>query len=194
MARRKRYPNSDRPVKQQALFLDRDGVLNPDVGYTHKPEDAILFPDVVPSLLEVQRMGFLIVVVSNQSGIGRGHFSPADSKSFNALLTRRLNEEGIRIQLENFYICPHSPDDKCDCRKPNPGLLLKAAEERKLDLSRSFLIGDKESDVEAGRRAGVFTILLNREALPRTSQADRVVSNLFDAVRFLKGGPRTSDS
>jgi D-glycero-D-manno-heptose 1,7-bisphosphate phosphatase len=153
---------------KRGVFLDRDGVLVPDVGYPHKISDAVPLNDVAPALVRLQRAEYELIVVSNQSGVGRGLFPLKDVELFNAALCANLREAGVNLGLKDFHICPHAPDQDCDCRKPKPGLLLKAARERSLDLSQSFLIGDKETDVEAARAAGVQPILLNREkgALP----------------------------
>jgi histidinol-phosphate phosphatase family protein len=149
-------------MTRACIFLDRDGVLVADIGYPHKIVDAIPLDNVSSALSRLQKAGFELVVVSNQSGVGRGLFSSEDVARFNAALCSNLSGEGVKLTVEDFYICPHAPGDSCDCRKPKPGLLLRAASERSLDLSRSFLIGDKETDIEAAKAAGVHPILLTR--------------------------------
>src|SRR5262249_47576785 len=144
-------------ILKPAVFLDRDGVLNLDVGYPHLLRDAVLYPDVIPALLKIQRAGYVLLVVSNQSGIGRGLFDVNTVCRFNDAVAKQLRKGGVRINRRNFYICPHGPRDGCDCRKPRPGLLLAAARKRRIDLRASFTIGDSESDIEAGRRAGTRT-------------------------------------
>ena len=152
-------------MKRPAIFLDRDGTLIEDVGYPHRPEDLRLLPGVVPALQKLQALGFVLVVVTNQSGIARGYFSEDQMHAFHALLGQQLIQAGVRI--EAFYHCPFHPEAsvaeyRCDSplRKPKPGMLLLAAEERGLDLSVSFAIGDKKSDVLAGQAATCRTILV----------------------------------
>jgi len=144
-----------------AVFLDRDGVLIEDVGYPHRDEDLKLIPGAVEAVRRWNAAGLATVVVTNQSGVARGLFSLERMEAFNALMVARLADEGARIDA--VYACPFHAEavdarfrhpDHPD-RKPNPGMILRAARDLGLDLSRSFLIGDKTSDLEAARRAGV---------------------------------------
>jgi len=174
-------------VKQRAaVFLDRDGVLNGDVGYPHRLEDAILFDDVVPALRRIQNAGYVLLVVSNQSGVARGLFTLNQVSRFNRAIAEQLHKANIRITGKNFYVCPHGPRDECSCRKPKPGLLLKAARQHKIDLERSFTIGDEETDIEAGRRAGTQTVLLDRAGKNRKTKADLVASSLSEAADLVQ--------
>ncbi len=139
-----------------AAFLDRDGVLNVDHGYTFRPEDLELMPTAAAAVRLLNDAGYYVIVVTNQSGVARGFFSEATVKSFNAHLQDALLADGGRIDA--FYYCPHHPDGKikelairCHCRKPHPGMLEQAARDRPIDLSRSFLIGDKDHDVAAAQ-------------------------------------------
>ncbi len=152
-------------MKRPAVFLDRDGTLIEDVGYPHRLEDLRLLPGVVPPLQKLQALGFVLVVVTNQSGIARGYFSKDQMHAFHALLGERLEAAGVRI--EALYHCPFHPNASVaeyrgdsPLRKPKPGMLLLAAEEHGLDLAASFSIGDKKSDVLAGQAAGCRTILV----------------------------------
>ncbi len=144
-----------------AIFLDRDGVLIEDVGYPHRDEDLRLVPGAAEAIRAWNEDGRVVVVVTNQSGVARGLFSLERMQSFNALIAARLAEAGARIDA--VYACPYHPDavedrwrhpDHPD-RKPNPGMILRAADDLDLDLGGSILIGDRESDLEAARRAGV---------------------------------------
>ncbi len=172
-------------TSRPALFLDRDGVLNPDVGHPHRPEHARLFEDVIPALKRIQAVGYVMVVVSNQSGVGRGLFGRADVDRFNRLLGDKLSGGGVEIPLDHFYVCEHAPDAECSCRKPRPGLLLAAAERLHLDLTRSLMVGDRQSDLETARRAGVRGILLSRES-SRERNTPHVVSSLHDVADLLE--------
>ncbi len=148
------------PLKP-AAFLDRDGVLNRDVGYPHLEEHLELISGAARAVRHLNLMGFFTVIVTNQSGVARGLFSLEQMNAFNALVVRRLAEAGGVIDA--VYACPYHDvasdprwlhPDHPD-RKPNPGMILKAATEQGLALDQSLLIGDRESDIEAARRAGI---------------------------------------
>jgi D-glycero-D-manno-heptose 1,7-bisphosphate phosphatase len=136
-------------VADRAVFLDRDGVLIADKGYVSRPEDVEILPGVREALLNLQAAGWRLIVVTNQSGIGRGLFTVEDFER----VTYRMREL-IQVEFGGIFFCPHIPEDGCDCRKPRPGLLLKAAKEMGIDLAQSVMVGDRLSDVEAGTAAG----------------------------------------
>lgn len=144
-----------------AVFLDRDGVLIEDTGYPHLEEHLRLIPGAPEAVRRLTALGYLCVVVTNQSGVARGLFSEEQMKAFNALLVRRLASKGAVVSA--VYACPFHVDaiddryrhaDHPD-RKPNPGMILRAIDEHHIDPARSFLIGDQPSDLEAARRAGI---------------------------------------
>ena len=164
-------------MSSTAVFLDRDGVINPDVGHPHRVSDAVLFPDVGPALRRLQTAGHRLVIVSNQSGVGRGYFGLDQVVRFNTALMTALHQEGVAIDIEHFYVCPHAPSDNCSCRKPKPGLLVAAATALDLRFTDSFIVGDAGSDMEAGRAVGLTTIFLNRDRDAVTPQADWVHDN-----------------
>ena len=144
-----------------AVFLDRDGTLNEERHYLYRREDWVWIPGVVDSLARLSAAGFALVVVTNQSGIARGMYAREDVDVLHAWVQEDLLlRAGIRF--EGFYVCPHHPDfsGECQCRKPGPGMLLMAAAEHGLDLSASWMIGDKSADVLAGRAAGCRTVLV----------------------------------
>jgi D-glycero-D-manno-heptose 1,7-bisphosphate phosphatase len=134
------------------VFLDRDGTLVRDHGYTHRVEDYALLPGVVPALRRLAAAGFGLAIVTNQSGIGRGLFRLADYHVFERHLEADLAAQGVPIAASFF--CPHRPDEGCACRKPAPGLLLRARDVLGAELARSFVIGNALRDVEAGLAAG----------------------------------------
>jgi D-glycero-D-manno-heptose 1,7-bisphosphate phosphatase len=144
-----------------AVFLDRDGVLIEDTGYPHQEEHLRVTPGAIAAVARLNRAGYLCVVVTNQSGVARGFFTEEEMHAFNALIVRRFAAGGAHIAA--VYACPYHPDAKTDRwrhpdhpdRKPNPGMIYKAVAEQGIDPSRSFLIGDQESDLEAARRAGM---------------------------------------
>jgi len=138
-----------------ALFLDRDGVINEEINYLYKIEDFVFINEIFEICSFYQQNGYKIVVITNQAGIARGLYSEKDLFILNDWMTEQFLEKGIKI--EKIYYCPHHPEysGNCDCRKPNPGMIFKAEKELDLDLMRSVLIGDKDSDLEAGINAGI---------------------------------------
>jgi D-glycero-D-manno-heptose 1,7-bisphosphate phosphatase len=167
-------------VKTRAAFLDRDGVINsrpPEHAYVRHPDQLDLIPGAAEAVQLLREGGFVPVVVSNQRGVARGLVTHA---------TLRAIEEKIRaggIPIERFYYCPHGRDTGCDCRKPRPGLLLKAAKDLDLELGQSVMIGDAESDISAGRAAGCFTV---RVGPSRTeTAAEALVETLLEAAILL---------
>lgn len=143
--------------KQPAVFLDRDGTIMRDVDYCGDPNDVELLPGVRQALRQLKDRGYKLVVITNQSGIGRKLFSEQQYRSVEAELERQIGDNVI----DATYFCPHLPDAGCKCRKPSPEMVLNAARDHDVDLARSFFVGDKPSDVECGRNAGVKTILVH---------------------------------
>ena len=144
-----------------AVFLDRDGVINVDHGYVSTWERFEFLPGVPDALRALQDAGYLLIVVSNQSGIGRGYYCEADVESLNQAVAQHLGST-VGVTLSEFYHCPHHPTEaegefrrQCDCRKPAPGMIRQAVLDHGIDLTTSLLVGDKDSDIEAGRAAGV---------------------------------------
>ena len=152
--------------KQRAILLDRDGTLVHSSHYPSRPEQLILYDGIGPQLALLQHMGFRIVVVTNQSGIARGYFTENDLGRMHDYLREQLRP--FDVTLDAIYYCPHHPDGvidslaiRCECRKPRPGMLLRAAQDLDLDLHTSWFLGDILDDVEAGNRAGCNTILVD---------------------------------
>jgi len=182
-------------MTDRAIFLDRDGTLVHPRHYPSRPEDLLLYDGIGPELHALQGAGFRLVVITNQSAIARGFFAPADLDRMHAYLCSRLAEWDVR--LDGIYYCPHHPDGivpelavRCECRKPRPGMLLRAAEELDLRLEESWVVGDILDDVEAGNRAGCRTILvdLGTESPPatRTRQPTYVASSTLHALRIIQ--------
>jgi D-glycero-D-manno-heptose 1,7-bisphosphate phosphatase len=140
------------------VFLDRDGTLVREVGYGHRLEDYELLPGVAPALRRLADAGYRLAIVTNQSGIGRGIFTEADFERFQRRLLDDLAGAGVRI--EATYFCPHRPDEGCGCRKPLPGLLHRARDERRAALADSWVIGDHVKDMELARAAGCRGVLV----------------------------------
>ena len=189
---------------RRAAFLDRDGVINIDRGYVVRPEEFEFVDGVFEGASTLQRLGFALVIVSNQSGIGRGLYSEADLDVLNRWMLRQFEQRSIRI--EGLFHCPHHPTEAigryrrdCDCRKPAPGMLLQAARELNLDLQRSALFGDRASDLQAAANAGVpLRYLLGTDGLSRPAPADppglstAQFSNLKEAAASFELGDAVS--
>lgn len=174
-----------------AVFLDRDGTLNIDKGYVHRIEDWEWIPGAIDAIAAFKKAGFLVIVVSNQAGIARGYYHEQDVINLNLMISRELKEHGTVI--DKFYHCPHHPDfgaiRECVCRKPMPGMIEKATQDFDIDLGRSWLVGDKTSDIQAGLAAGVKAILVqtgygsNERALLR--DGDICVTDIVAASRYI---------
>lgn len=170
-----------------AVFLDRDGVINEDIGYLHRIEQFRFTPGALQAACQLYEMGYALVVVTNQSGIARGFYTEVDFQRLTEWMCEQFRAAGA--PLTAVYHCPHHPlagnGDHCDCRKPLPGMLLKAATEYQLDLAHSLMVGDKEDDVRAGRSAGVrFAV---RIGLPATeTEADGLLQSLAELPLWLQ--------
>jgi histidinol-phosphate phosphatase family protein len=146
-------------LSDRAVFVDKDGTLIEDVPYNVDPALLRFTPGAIEGLRLLNSQGWRLIVVTNQPGIALGYFDEEALAHLQQALTRMSADEGIA--LEGFEACPHAPDDGCTCRKPQPGLLQRAARLYGIDLSRSWMVGDILNDVEAGRRAGCRTVLLD---------------------------------
>lgn len=139
--------------RRQAFFLDRDGVINVDHGYVSRIDDFFFMDGIFPVLRYLSAKGYLLIVVTNQSGIGRGYYTEEDFNTLTVWMSKQFSDEGI--ELTAVYSCPHSPEESCACRKPAPGMFFQAEVEHNLDLSASWMLGDKESDMQAAQAAGI---------------------------------------
>jgi len=177
---------------RRALFLDRDGVINVEKNYVHRIEDFEFLPGIFDLTATARDLGLALVVITNQAGIGRGYYSEADFQRLTDWMLSEFRSRGIDI--ERVYHCPYHPTagvgeylrESFD-RKPNPGMILRAREDLKLDLGSSVLLGDKESDMAAGRAAGVGHLLLLRHGTDTTAASTDVVviDDLFQARAWL---------
>lgn len=144
--------------QMKAVFLDRDGTINIDHGYVHKVKDFEFIEGAVEGLKKLQSAGFAMFIITDQSGIGRGYYTMEDFEDVSRHLSAELKAHDINIK--KTYYCPHSPEDNCECRKPNIKMLLDAKKDFGIELKNSYLIGDKESDILTGKRAGCRTVLV----------------------------------
>lgn len=185
--------------KNIAVFLDRDGTINEEVGYLDREEKLKILPAAFEAVRLVNQNGFKAVVVSNQSGIARGLFTEDFVRTINNRIAAAMVEKGAVI--DRFYYCPHHPSEGldpyrkiCNCRKPEPGLLLQAAADLNLDLSGSYMIGDHLRDIETARRAGAKGILvmtghgpdqLQSAEITSANRPDDIAPDILEAVRWI---------
>jgi D-glycero-D-manno-heptose 1,7-bisphosphate phosphatase len=179
---------------RRAVFLDRDGTINVEINYLHRIADLDLIPGVPAAIRALNDAGLLVIVVTNQAGIARGYYDEAALHALHEHMAEALATEGAHI--DGFYFCPHHPDfsGPCACRKPRPGMLLQAAEDHRIDLAQSWMIGDSAGDLGAARAAGCRAVLVRtgygREVeaqivageLPRP---DAIVDDIGAAVRLI---------
>ena len=176
----------------KALFIDRDGVLNQDNGYTFKVSDLKILDGVIEGLKAVQDLNYKIFIITNQSGIARGFFTLRDLQHFMKTLLMILEDSDIF--MTDYFSCPHHIEGvlaeftkSCECRKPKPGMIMQAKKKYNLDLSRSVLIGDKESDILAGKEAKLLTnILVTNKPLRNDSMASAGARDLIKAAEIIK--------
>lgn len=170
----------------KALFLDRDGVINIEKNYLYKIEDFEFIDGVFDTCRYFQERGYLLIIITNQAGIARGIYSEEDLKKLTEWMIEKFSN--VDILISKTYYCPHHPDfmDTCQCRKPNPGMILQAQKDFNLDLSKSILVGDKESDIQAGINSGI-----NQNILVRSGHSvDEITTDasfIMDSIKNLPG-------
>ena len=178
---------------RKAAFLDRDGVINIDHGYTYKPEHFDFIDGVFNACRHLQNLGYLLIVVTNQSGIARGYYTEQDFAVLTSWMKQQFAAHGVKI--DGVYYCPHHLEKgqvpyniDCDCRKPNPGMLLQAIREYGIDPAQSLMVGDKAADMQAATAAGVARKFLVRSGHPLTDEdlhsADQIWDSLADVLRM----------
>ena len=181
-----------------AVFLDRDGVINQERGYVHKIEEFHFINGVFDACREMCDAGYRLIIITNQAGIARGYYTEDEFHHLTKWMLDEFRRHGVEI--DDVYYCPHHPvhgvgeyHRDCDCRKPAPGMILRAAKEHSLDLRRSVLVGDKVSDIEGGRMAGVGCCVLVLTGHPLsaadTGRADDVFTNLRDVASAVTSNP-----
>lgn len=167
------------PLK--TIFLDRDGVINKEVNYLHKIEDFEFIPGVFDACLFFQNLDYQIIIVSNQSGIARGFFTENDYHILTKWMVNQFLMRGVSI-LDTFF-CPHGPEESCNCRKPKSGMFINAIKKYDIELENSWMIGDKETDVEAANLAGIKNTILVRSG----HSIDEINSNakhIIDSIKY----------
>src|SRR5262245_8101288 len=173
--------------RRRFIVLDRDGTLIEEREYLSEPDQVKLIPGAAAALREFRQMGFGLVMITNQSGIGRGLLDYERLQSIHQRFEYLLDVEGVR--LDGIYVCPHVPDDDCACSKPKLGLLEKAADDLDFDMWKNVVIGEKAYEIDMGRAAGAMTILVKTgfgKQFATATSADFVVDDLADAARTLR--------
>jgi len=164
----------------KAVFLDRDGTIARDVPYCSRPEDFELLPGAAEGIRLLNEHNFKVVIITNQSGIARGYFTEQMLQKIHAKMLKILAEQNAHIDA--IYYCPHHPDNKCECRKPKPKMVLQAATDLAIDISQSYVIGDNEMDTELAKRAGCKAGIRISEI---ACTGDWVAASFRDAVEQL---------
>ncbi|UCX04200.1 D-glycero-beta-D-manno-heptose 1,7-bisphosphate 7-phosphatase [Shewanella glacialimarina] len=171
----------------KAVFLDRDGVINKDHGYVYQTDDFEYIEGVFDACLALKKMGYKLVVVTNQSGIARGMYSEDDFHFLTEWMDWNFADKGI--ELDGIYYCPHHPEkglgeykQDCDCRKPKPGMMLEAAKFLKLDLANSIMVGDKADDIRAAKAAGIGHSILVRSGKKVDEAGIDIASIVVDSI------------
>ncbi len=171
----------------KAVFLDRDGTINKEVGYLTSITEFEFLPKVIKALKLLSKTDYKIIILTNQSGIARGYFDEKTLKEIHKKMCDDLKTEGIRV--DKIYYCPHHPDENCKCRKPKTGMIKKAEEDFNLNLKNSYLIGDSTRDIKTGINAGCKTILVKTGYAGKDGKykvkPDYEVSNLFEAIKII---------
>ena len=169
------------PIK--TIFLDRDGVINKEVSYLHKIDGFELIDGIFDVCLYFQKLGYKIIIVTNQSGIARGYYSKSDYQKLTQWMLDQFEKNNINI-LDIFH-CPHGPDSTCNCRKPKPGMFLNAKTKHNIDMEQSWMIGDKEVDVIAANASGISNTILVRSG-HRIDESNSNAGFFLDSIQQSK--------
>lgn len=170
----------------KAIFIDRDGVINQEKNYLYKIEDFVFIDGVFDACQAFQKMGFALIIITNQAGIAKGYYNKSDYNKLTDWVLAQFKTNGINI-LDVFY-CPHDDRHNCQCRKPKPGMFLNAQKKYAIDMAQSWMIGDKENDITAANRAGVGRSILVRSGHnidEKNSQADFILDSIKQVVTVL---------
>lgn len=171
-------------VTNRYIFLDRDGTIIKDKYHMYKIEDIKFLPKAIKGLQMLQSIGYQFIVLTNQAGVARGFFSVEMAKIFHAGVERKLEKN--KIFIKKTYFCFHGIDDRCECRKPKPGMAFEAAKAFGIDLSRSIFVGDKDSDIGLGKNCKGKTFLIKNSQYHISLTPDFTASNLYEVFQILK--------
>lgn len=164
----------------KAIFLDRDGTINIDYGYVYEIEKFKYLPDAIKGLKQLNDLGYLLIIVTNQSGIGRGYYTLTDFNKLNNYMIEDLKKQGINIS--KVYMCPHTEDDNCSCRKPKLSMYYQAIKDFNIDLSKSYVIGDKGRDLALCEKENIKGILIT----DKDNKQYLCKKNLYEAAKYIK--------
>jgi D-glycero-D-manno-heptose 1,7-bisphosphate phosphatase len=173
--------------KRKVVFLDRDGVINKEIGYLHKSKDFEFIDGVFKACQYFQKLDYQLIIVTNQSGIARGYYQEEDFHTLTKWMLERFAGQGIDI-LDVFF-CPHGPESTCECRKPRPGMFLKAHDKYNIDMENSWMIGDKEADVGAANSAGISNTILvksGHDIDEANSKAKFILKSIKDNIQIIQ--------
>ena len=170
-------------MPKKAIFLDRDGVVNQEVNYLFKIEDFEFIDGIFDACLYFQNLGYVIVIVTNQSGITRKYYTENDYQTVTKWMLKQFEDNGIEIL--NVFHCPHGPESTCECRKPKPGMFLKAKDKHNTDMEKSWMIGDKERDTIAANSAGIDNTILIRSS-HRVDEPNSNAKIILDSIQQAK--------
>lgn len=180
-------------MKNKAIFLDRDGTINIDKGYLYKKEEFEFLDKAIEGLKILTDLGYILIVVTNQSGIARGYYTEEQLEDLNNYMAEELKKHGVEIKKS--YYCPHHAEKglgkykvECNCRKPNPGMVLEGIKEFNVDVENSYIVGDKLSDAEAGIRAGIKGVIVQTgfEVVEKTDDENiKIYPSLYDFAKDL---------
>ncbi len=173
-------------MQPKAIFLDRDGVINKEKNYLYKKEDFEFIDGVFDACKYFQKLGYQLIIITNQSGIARGYYQEEDFQKLTQWMLRKFTNQGLRI-LDVFF-CPHGPESTCNCRKPKPGMLLEARGKYNIDMKNSWMIGDKEADVRAANAAGIENTILvktGHDIDEANSDAKFILKSMHDTIQII---------
>lgn len=170
-------------MTRRAVILDRDGVINDHQDFVNSPDDLILFPESAAAIRLLKDHGFLVCVATNQGGVGLGYLTEDTLRQIHAVMRERLAAE--QAEVDDIAACVHAPRAGCSCRKPRPGMLFDLQQRWHFNLQESYMVGDRETDVDAGRAAGTKTVLIaDLTSAPQTN-ASHVAANLLEAATWI---------
>ncbi len=181
-------------MKDKVIFLDRDGTINKEVNYLYKIEDFEFIPNTIEAIKIFHELGYKVIVITNQAGVARGYYKERDIEILHEHIDRLLEKEGTYIDA--YYYCPHHPEGiikeyscKCNCRKPEVGMIEQAMKDYSIDLNNSIFIGDKEIDIQTGKKAGIgkcYLVKSGHSIDKKYTKAHAIFNNIFDISIMLK--------
>ena len=171
---------------KKIIFLDRDGVINKEVGYLYQTQDFEFIDGIFESCKYFKKLGYEIIIITNQSGIARGYYQKEDFHALTKWMLIQFNNQGVDI-LDVFF-CPHGPESSCECRKPKPGMLIEARDKFNIDMKNSWMIGDKEADISAANAAGISSTILvksGHQVDEVNSSAKFILKSIKDSIQII---------